>query len=284
MVRVAAIQARPIGGLLSEKNLQHALELLDKVRGYDVDIACFPEGYPSTGLHEISKKASDIGSYVVATFIFKDKEKRYESVCTLIGPDGEVIGKQGKTTLLWVFEENLLEPVDSLPVYDTNFGKVGIARCSEIIYPEPMLMLTRKGTDIVFVVSNWNSNVIHLWHRILLVRSWENWIPIVGVNTAVWVKHKLIYADYELEPRYGGYSMIILPEDVSSMDEFIVKPYGGEVMFTEDRLIKARAGADEEILVGDIDVRKYSDFRWNVFFRNKRLTCSFAWERFLGSP
>lgn len=276
MVRVAAIQARPIDGLFSEKNLPRALKLLDIVKEHDVDIACFPEGYPSCGLNELCKKAREIESYVIATILVKSEGRRYESICTLIDPKGDVIGKQGKTTLLWVFEENLLEPVDSIPVHRTSIGNIGIVRCSEIIYPEPISMLTMDGADIVFVVSNWNTNVIHLWHRILLVRSWENWMPIVGVNTAVWTKHKLVYADNELEPRYGGYSVIILPEDISSIDDFIVKPYSGEVMFTEDRLIRAKAGAEEDILIADIDVKKYSEFRWKVFFRNRRLRFEFS--------
>ncbi len=271
MVRVAAIQAKPSGGLFTEKNLPRALELLDTVAKMEVDIAAFPEGYPSTGEKELCKKAREINSYVIATLLQKTQNDKYGSTCILISPNGEVIGRQGKTTLLWVFEEGLFEPVDSLPLHDTVHGKVGILRCSEIIYPEPMSMLSMMGADIIFVVSNWNANVIHLWHRIILVRSWENWMPIIGVNTAEWIKSRLVYADFELEPRYGGYSIIVVPEDITSIDEFIVRPYSGENMFTEERLIKAKAGKDEEILVADIDLKRYSEFRWKVFFRNRRL-------------
>jgi len=271
LVKVAAIQAKPSGGLFTEKNLPRALELLENVARMDVDIAAFPEGYPSTGEGELCRKARDIGSYVIATILQKTQPHRYRSTCILISPEGEVIGRQGKTTLLWMFEEGLFESVDSLPLHDTAHGKVGILRCSEIIYPEPMAMLTMKGADIVFVVSNWNANVVHLWHRIILVRSWENWMPIVGVNTAEWVKPQLVYAGFELEPRYGGHSIIVVPEDLASMDEFIVRPYSGESMFTEERLIRAKAGKDEEILVANIELKRYSHFRWNVFFRNRKL-------------
>ena len=271
LVRVAAIQAKPSDGLFTEKNLPRALELLDSVAKFEVDIAAFPEGYPSTGEKELCKKAREINSYVIATILQKTQAGKYGSTCILISPEGEVIGRQGKTTLLWVFEEGLFEPVDSLPLHNTAYGKVGILRCSEIIYPEPMSMLSIMGADIIFVVSNWNANVIHLWHRIILVRSWENWMPVVGVNTAEWVKSRLVYADFELEPRYGGHSIIVVPEDVSNMDEFIVRPYSGEKMFTEERLIKAKAGKDEEILVADIDLKRYSEFRWKAFFRNRRL-------------
>ncbi|MCS7135544.1 MAG: carbon-nitrogen hydrolase family protein [Nitrososphaerota archaeon] len=268
---MAAIQAKPSGGLFTEKNLPRALELLDKAAKMEFDIAAFPEGYPSTGEKELCKKARDINSYIIATMLQKTQAGKYGSICILISPEGEVIGRQGKTTLLWVFEEGLFEPTDSLPLHNTKYGKLGILRCSEIIYPEPMSILTMMGADIVFVVSNWNANVIHLWHRIILVRSWENWMPIVGVNTAEWTKSRLVYADFELEPRYGGYSVIVVPEDVTNMDEFIVRPYGGENMFTEERLIKAKAGKDEEILVADVCLKLYSDFRWKVFFRNRKL-------------
>ncbi|MEM2909883.1 MAG: carbon-nitrogen hydrolase family protein [Nitrososphaerota archaeon] len=268
---MAAIQAKPSDGLFTEKNLPRALKLLDDVARMEVDIAAFPEGYPSTGEKELCKKAREINSYVIATMLQKTQASKYGSTCILISPEGEVIGRQGKTTLLWVFEEGLFESVDSLPLHDTTHGKLGILRCSEIIYPEPMSILTMMGADIVFVVSNWNANVISLWHRIILVRSWENWMPVVGVNTAEWVKPQLVYAGFELEPRYGGHSIIVIPEDVMSIDEFIVKPYSGEKMFTEERLIRAKAGKDEEILVVDIDMKRYSEFRWKVFFRNRRL-------------
>lgn len=271
MVRVAAIQAKPLGGLFTEKNLPRALELLDNAAKLEVDIAAFPEGYPSTGEKELCKKAREINSYIIATILQKTQSGKYGSTCILIGPEGEVIGRQGKTTLLWVFEEGLFEPVDHLPLHNITHGKIGILRCSEIIYPEPTSMLSMMGADIIFVVSNWNANVIHLWHRIILVRSWENWMPIVGVNTAEWIKPRLVYADFELEPKYGGHSVIVVPEDVTNMDEFIVRPYSGESMFTEERLIKAKAGKDEEILVADVDLKRYSEFRWKVFFKNRRL-------------
>lgn len=275
LVRVAAIQAKPCNGLFSEKNLPRALELLDRVVRKDVDIAAFPEGFPSTGDKELCRKAKEISTYIIATILQKTGAHKYRNESILIDPNGQVVGRQGKMMLLWVFEEGLVEPVSDLPVYETTHGRIGVLRCSEIIYPEPATMLTMKGADIIFVQSNWNSNVIWLWHRIILVRTWENWIPIVGVNTAEWVKTRIAYAGFNLAPRYGGHSIITIPEDISTLDDFIIKPYSGEKMFTEERMIKARAGRDEEILVADIDVKRYSEFRWKAFFRNRRMRYTF---------
>lgn len=272
LVRVAAIQAKPCEGLFTERNLPRALKLLDELARKDVDVAAFPEGFPSTGEEELCHKAREINSYVIATILHKTETLKYRNESILISPDGQVVGRQGKTTLLWVFEEGLVDPVDVLPVHETEHGRIGILRCSEIIYPEPAAMLTMKGADIIFVQSNWNANVIWLWQRIILVRAWENWMPIVAVNTAEWKKDGIVYAGFDLAPKYGGHSAVVIPEDVSTLDDFIIRPYSGEKMFTEERMSSARAGGDEEIIIADIDLKRYSQFRREVFFRNRRIT------------
>jgi len=269
-MRVAAIQAKPIDGLYSKKNVPRALKLLEKAAKKTIDIACFPDGYPSTGEKEICKKVQDLGIHVIASILIKSESGKYRNEGILISPSGEILGRHEKTVLLWAFEADLIQPGKELNVFRTRLGNIGILKCSETLYPEPATNLTLKGADIIFVQANFLSNLLGFWHRILMARSWENWMPIVAVNTARWKKKNIVYKDVELNPSYGGKSTIFIPESFQTLDEFMVKPFSGGIFYTKKRMCKAIAGYREEIIFSDIDLSIYRRFR-EVFFKNRKM-------------
>jgi len=261
-VKIAVVQAMPIGALYSNKNLPRALHLLDEMSKKEVDIACFPDGYPSTGENEICKKAHDLGMFLVASIATRTKSNKFYDESILIDPKGEVIGRHRKVVLLWMFEPYLIEPGNEFNVFKTSIGNIGILKCSETLYPEPASILANKGADIIFVQANFPTNILDLWHRILLVRVWENWIPIAAANTGVWVKEGVTYKEVELATVYGGKSAIIIPEELGkSMEELPLITFSRGDFFAERRMIKALAGHGEEIIFSEIDIDFYSKLR-----------------------
>ncbi|MBS7644019.1 carbon-nitrogen hydrolase family protein [Candidatus Bathyarchaeota archaeon] len=269
-MRVATIQARPIDGLHSEKNVPRALKLLEEAAEKNIDLACFPDGYPSTGEKKICKKAQDLNIYVIASILTKCKNGKYCNEGVLISPSGEILGRHEKTVLLWAFEEDIIRRGKELNVFKTKLGNIGVLKCSETLYPEPAANLTLKGADIIFVQANFLSNLLEFWHRILMVRSWENWMPIVAVNTAKWKKESIIYKNFELSPSYGGKSVVFVPENFQTLDEFMVRPFNGGIFYTKKRMCKAMAGYGEEIILANIDLSIYRRFR-EVFFKNRKM-------------
>jgi len=269
-MKIAAIQPKLVGGLFNEKNVPHALNLLENAAKMEIDIACFPDGYPSTGEKELCEKARDLGIYLVASIRKKSETNKHYNEAILIGTKGEILGRHRKTTLCWLLEPELVQPGEGLNVVKINLGNMGILKCVEILYPEPATILTLKGADIIFVQANFLTNLIEFWHRTLLVRSWENWIPIVAVNTAKWRKRGYIYEDKELNIHYGGKSVIIAPENWKNIEDFIVRPFNGGIFYSKKRMRKAIAGYGEEIIFHDIDLNLYTQFR-KSFLKNRRL-------------
>lgn len=261
-MKVVVVQAMPVDGLYSDKNLPRALRLLDELANKGVDIVCFPDGYPSTGESEICRKARDINVYVIASIATKIAANRFYDESLVINSKGEVVGRHKKVVLLWMFEPYLIEPGKEFGVFKTPIGNIGILKCSETLYPEPASILANKGADIIFVQANFPTNILNLWHRILLVRAWENWIPIAAANNAVWVKEGVIYKDVELTTVYGGKSIIIVPEEFGkSMEELPLIAFSHGDFFAERRMVKALAGHGEETIFSDIDLGFYSRLR-----------------------
>jgi len=261
-MRVAVIQAEPVDALYSERNLPRALKLLDEAAKKEADIACFPDGFPSTGEKEICKKARDLDIHVIASIAKKTQSHKYYDESLMISSKGEVLGRHKKVILLWMFEPDLIEPGKEFKVFKTSLGNIGILKCSETLYPEPASILARNGADIIFVQANFPTNILELWHRILLVRAWENWVPIAAANVAVWVKTGVVYKDVELTTVYGGKSVIIVPEELGrSMEELPIVTFSRGDFFAERRMIRALAGHSEEIIYSDIDLNFYAKLR-----------------------
>jgi len=261
-VRVAVIQAMPVDGLYSKKNLSRALELLDKLPDQGIDIAVFPDGYPSTGEDEIRKKTAEIGVHVVASVTQKIAPRKYYDESIVIDPNGEIVGRHRKAVLLWMFEPELIEPGDAMEVFSISLGNIGILKCSETLYPEPASILAQKGADIILVQANFPTNILHHWHRILMTRAWENWIPIAAANNAVWVKEGVVFKEVDLTTVYGGKSLIIVPECIGeSMEDLPLISFSRGDFFAERRMIKAMAGHGEEVIIEDINLDFYRNLR-----------------------
>lgn len=261
-MKIAVVQAAPQGALYTDKNLPHALKLLDEAAKKEIDIVCFPDGYPSTGENELCKKARDLSLHVIASIATKSDSQKYYDESVLISSKGEVLGRHKKVVLLWMFEPYLIKAGKEFNVFKTDIGNIGILKCSETLYPEPAFILANKGADIIFVQANFPTNILELWRRILLVRAWENWIPIAAANVAVWVKEGVVYKDVELTTVYGGRSVIIVPEELGrSMEELPLITFSRGDFFAERRMVKALAGHGEEIITSEIDTRFYSKLR-----------------------
>lgn len=269
-MKIAAIQAEPIDGLFSEKNLAHSLDLLRKASRRGANVACFPDGYPSAGEEEICREARDLNIVVIASFVGqKDDGTRYDEIL-VINTNGEIVCRQSKILLYWSFEPDFLKQGTEYNIISTKWGNIGILKCWEIGFPEAAYRMVLSGVDIIFNPAHWMSNLLELWHSILFVRCFENHVPIVAVNSAKWKKVDFIYKykDKKLSPSYGGKSVIVLPENISSLEEGTLRSYSDEVYFNRETMFKAEAGDGEEILFYDIDLASFRKVRQD-FLKNR---------------
>ena len=112
----------------------------------------------------------------------------YNSVL-VIGP-GELIGTYSKTHVAaFVFEgsrragEKLWwSPGQSIDVWDTPVGRIGVEICYDVWFPEVARTLTLKGAELVINVSAAVCGFEESWDHILYTRSLENTVPYLHVS------------------------------------------------------------------------------------------------------
>ncbi len=103
-----------------------------------------PDGPITTRMRELADKYK---MYVIPNIREQDGDKKYNTA-VLIGRDGEIVGKYRKTHLAPSEEREVL-PGDELPVFETDFGRIGIAICMDIHYEEIFRVYALKGADIL---------------------------------------------------------------------------------------------------------------------------------------
>ncbi len=178
-VKVAAVQMT--SGLEVAGNLQRARELLEVAASRGAKLAVLPENFALMARRERDKRgiaepdgegpiqsmlsaaARELGLTVVGgTMPLKiPGEERVAPASLVYGPDGQRIGRYDKIHLFDVnvpdAEESHREsagmaPGRSIGVFDTPAGRIGVAVCYDLRFPELFRRMSGQGADY-FVVS-----------------------------------------------------------------------------------------------------------------------------------
>ena len=67
-IRVAIIQPKPYPSFDDPRNIGHAMQLLERCSGEELDVICFPEYFPFLGEREIGAAARKYNSYIIAGY------------------------------------------------------------------------------------------------------------------------------------------------------------------------------------------------------------------------
>ncbi len=166
-MNLAIIQTKPTFGEV-QKNIDEAINLMNSTAA---DFYVLPElfntGYNFINKEEIERLAEPIDGltfavlssvahqkqcFIVYGFAEADGNTFFNS-SALIGPKG-LIGIYRKVHLY--FRENIFFKRGDLgfPVFDTEFGKVGMMICFDWFFPEAMRTLALKGAQLVAHPSN----------------------------------------------------------------------------------------------------------------------------------
>lgn len=182
---------------------------LDKIEHYireaasqGTHIICFPElgttGYrqdllgdklwelaepiPGPTTSRIAAMAQELGVYVILPMIEKGKMPGivYNSAA-FIGKDGTVQGAYRKVHA-YSTEGHYFTAGNTYPVFNTEFGKIGIMICYDMGFPETARMLTLQGAEIIFVPSAWCQEDEDIWDINIPCRALENRVFVAAVN------------------------------------------------------------------------------------------------------
>lgn len=120
--------------------------------------------------------AKELQVYLVAGYDRAEGRDLFNTA-ELIGPEGKMIGVYDKTHVTVDKDAGLYAPGKALPVFETEFGKVGILICIDRVYPEAWRVLVLKGARIVLIPANGGYGDLNT-HR-LQVMAHDNCVCVV---------------------------------------------------------------------------------------------------------
>jgi predicted amidohydrolase len=244
-MRVASIQIRVVENDKAA-TIDKARALLRRARGADLAILpelwnigfmsfdrYLPEAEEENGptLSAMRELAREMRIHLhTGSFVEREQDRFYNTSC-LLSPDGTILAKYRKIHLYGHRSEEtrLLSPGERVVVADTPLGRIGLATCYDLRFPELFRRMVEQGAEIFLVCSAWPYPRLEHWILFNRTRAVENQCFLVSANS--------------VGPNRGaafvGHSMM-------------VDPWG---------VILAGAGDDEAIAAGEIDLERLKDAR-----------------------
>lgn len=166
VVRAMTIYHRPHGTKSAAESVEQFCRIIEAAASQKPDVICLPEGItvvgtgksyaevsepiPGSTTQRLGELAKKLRCYIVAG-IYERVGSVIYNTAVLIGRKGELVGAYRKTHLPREEVEGGLTPGDSYPVFDTDFGKVGLMICWDVQFPEPCRAMAVKGAEVVLL-------------------------------------------------------------------------------------------------------------------------------------
>jgi beta-ureidopropionase len=195
-VKVATVAFLYKGGPTPAHSRRRVEGLLEQAVAERPDIIALPEtfvsqGVPYASLAEIAETIPGPTTDLVASYA---RRHGCYIICPLIGIHGDrfmndavLIDRQGEIAGIYAKLHPVVQgsafkslelgvtPGDTIPIFETDFGTIGIQICFDIMYPEAWAELKRKGAEIVFWCSAYDGGKhlgIYAWlHRYYVVSA-----------------------------------------------------------------------------------------------------------------
>lgn len=192
------------------KNMEQLAKILDRPALEGVDLVTLPEmfncPYDTKLFPEYAEEEGDTcwkicselagkhKIYLAAGSVpEKDKNGKIYNTSYVFDRSGRQIAKYRKMHLFdiaveggqYFKESDTLAAGDEPAVFDTEFGKIGLAICYDIRFPELFRILTDRGAGIVLVPASFNMTTgpAH-WELLFRQRAVDNQVFMIGTSAA----------------------------------------------------------------------------------------------------
>lgn len=165
-VNVASVNLRPRNTASPAENVALFIQSIEKSVSANADVILLPEGItvvgnnkPYTEIAEsipgpttkaLGQIAKARHAYIVAGIYEREGATLYNTA-VLLDRNGAVAGKYRKVYLPREEVENGLTPGIHYPVFQTDFGKVGLMICYDVFFAEPARALANQGADMILM-------------------------------------------------------------------------------------------------------------------------------------
>ncbi|MFH1935584.1 MAG: carbon-nitrogen family hydrolase [Pseudomonadota bacterium] len=178
------------------------------------------QGQTLTRLREAAKQ---IGCYLHTGSFVEEKNGKYYNSSYLISPDGNILGNYLKIHLFGYNskETQFLTPGDSIVVADTPLGKIALATCYDLRFPELFRRMVEQGAEIFLVCSAWPYPRLEHWLMLNRVRALENQCFLVSSNSVgfnqgiQFVGHSMITDPWGTIQASAGDNEVIIQSEIN---------------------------------------------------------------------
>lgn len=188
-VRLASVHFMPRGGKTPMDNCKMYEPFIADAAKQNADLVVLGETITYVGL---GKTFADVAEPIPgpSTKFFCELAKKYKihivvglverdghlvyNVAVLIGPDGRIIGKYRKVCIPRGEVDAGIAAGKDYPVFETQFGKVGMMVCYDGFFPEVARELTKNGAEVI-AWPVWGCNPL-----LAAARACENHVHLVS--------------------------------------------------------------------------------------------------------
>jgi len=245
MTRVAAVQFNIALGEV-EQNLSKAAAAVERVAAQGVRLAVLPEMWSSgydykrlakladetpRVLEEVCRLSADHNMVIVGSLPEAAEGRIYNTAYVV--DHGEMCGSYRKLHMFSTMgEDRFLSPGDRTLVVTTSAGRLGIAICYDLRFPELFRKMALEGAEIICLPAEWPKPRQEHWRTLLRARAMENQLFVVAANCCG-IQGKL---------DFFGMSLLLSAR--------------GDVL--------AEGGESDAELVADLDRREMSEYREQI--------------------
>lgn len=217
--RVAVVQPVSHPPDRAEANLPEALRWIERAAAEGAQFVCFPESYPGPwrmpasfdprpAVREAAARHRVHVVFGTLEPLEGETKAAYTLVC-LAYPDGRPVAEYRRTHPRgpWIYLggrrwDFRYVPGDALPVFETEFGRVGLAMCSEVYVPEVARALALQGAELLFLPAGVDKKRLwSTWRTLIWARAIENLAVVVTTQNL-------------FTPEERGLAMVAGPEEI----------------------------------------------------------------------
>ncbi|MDO4860126.1 MAG: carbon-nitrogen hydrolase family protein [Bacillota bacterium] len=192
-----------------EKNIEEAGKMIREAAANGAELIALPEIWNcpySTDYFEeysepegagtysfLSETAKELGVYIVGGSIPENEDGRVYNTSYSFDRAGKLIGKHRKAHLFDIdveggirfMESDVFTAGDSTTVFDTDLGKIGVAICFDVRFPEPFRKMALEGAEMIILPAAFNMTTgpAH-WEISMRTRAMDNQVFFAAVSPA----------------------------------------------------------------------------------------------------
>jgi len=175
--------------------------ILESLGKKEADIVCLPEQWMRQNI--VSNVESEFARFrniaknysltIILGAFYEKKSNCYVISAPVIGPNGDIIGKQEKIHPFGYERKNVRHGTRT-QIFKTKC-RFGLIICYDMVFADVAKSFVKKGADVLFSPSRIVKRGLHPWHLYVHVRALENRVPILAANME--------------NRRFGGKSIVV---------------------------------------------------------------------------